>query len=166
MSNTPYWTWNRPVGEEYADKVFSLPQNVYRRVKYFIPSIYHRHLIRLDQVQLDLHYSVHHHLQGLGILALSDLPFRRIDPYISLMVSVCLFFLLGGNWVFSKGFGGLTFFGYVWNNSAGIPLFSLLDCTFLNFAWYLYFSFLSTVACHLSQESHFRGFDLLELLFS
>jgi hypothetical protein len=70
------------------------------RIKYFpFPkmSIYHRHLIRLYQVQLDLHYSVHHPLQGLGILALSSLPVRRIDPSISLMVSFCLFFLLGGN---------------------------------------------------------------------
>jgi hypothetical protein len=34
-----------------------------------------------------------HHLQGLGLMACSDLPVRRIDPSISLVVNFYLFFL-------------------------------------------------------------------------
>jgi hypothetical protein len=36
----------------------------------------------------------HHHLQGLGLLAYSDLPVRRIDPSISSVVDLYLFFQL------------------------------------------------------------------------
>jgi hypothetical protein len=35
----------------------------------------------------------HHHLQGLGVLACSDLSVRRIDLSISLVVDLYLFFL-------------------------------------------------------------------------
>jgi hypothetical protein len=35
----------------------------------------------------------HHHLQGLYLLACSDLPVRRIDPSISSVVGLYFFFL-------------------------------------------------------------------------
>jgi hypothetical protein len=62
------------------------------------------------------------------------LPVRRIDPSISSVVDHYLFFILGGNRVYSEGFCKLAFLGYFRRYSVGIPLFSLLDWILLNFA--------------------------------
>jgi hypothetical protein len=59
---------------------------------------------------------VHHHLQGLGIMARSDHWVSRTGPSISSVVSLSLFFLLGTIERLPSKFGLLTLLRHVHNN--------------------------------------------------